>query len=77
MINENSRVLLTPPTSQLLMQDKYIVAIKLGYCIKLFPSIEIKNLHFLTQTILIVMTMGDFNTSERASLPNFWVWGFK
>ena len=26
----------------LLMQDKYIVAIKLGFCIKLFPSIEIK-----------------------------------
>ena len=22
------------------------------------------------------MTMGDFNTSEKASLPNFWVWGF-
>ena len=27
----------------------------------------------MTQTMLILMAIGDFNTSEKASLPNFWV----
>ena len=27
----------------------------------------------MTQTMLIIMMMGDFNTSEKTSLPYFWV----
>ena len=48
------------------------IAVDLGRKATKQTNIEIKVLHFLTQIMLIMMTTGDFNTSEKASLPKFW-----